>query len=155
MTSWLLKSEPDEFSIADLEEKGIAPWDGVRNYQARNFMRDMKPGDRAFFYHSSCKDIGIAGVMTVHSQPYPDPLAIDTNSPYYDAKSVTSNKWVAVDMQHTQTFKRILKLEKIKALALKDERLSDFPLIKKGNRLSVMPVSDGQWQCLIEACGVI
>jgi len=152
MSYWLLKSEPDEFSIKDLQQKHTAPWDGVRNYQARNFIRTMKPGDLAFFYHSSCKNIGIAGIMKVISQAYPDPLAIDKNSHYFDQKAQTNNPWLAIDMQHQKTFTHVLKLAQIKTLALKDSRLSDLPLIKKGNRLSVMPITHDQWQCLIEAC---
>ena len=116
MSFWLLKSEPDEFSIKDLRQKKTERWDGVRNYQARNFIGQMQPGDLAFFYHSSCKAIGIAG------------------------------------MKHKVTFKHVLKLARIKALALKDERLDDLKLIQKGNRLSVMPIPDAQWQCLNAEC---
>lgn len=152
MTYWLLKSEPDEFSIQDLRQKPTARWDGVRNYQARNFISTMAPGDLAFFYHSSCKDIGIAGVMEVASKPYPDPLAIDKSSAYFDEKSLRENKWLAIDMAYQTTFKHVAKLARIKALALKDNRLSDLKLIQKGNRLSVMPISNEQWQCLMSLC---
>jgi predicted RNA-binding protein with PUA-like domain len=152
MSYWLLKSEPDEFSIKDLQLKNIAPWDGVRNYQARNFIRDMQPGDLAFFYHSSCKEIGICGVMNIVSLAYPDPLASNKDSAYFDKTSLHRNKWLAINMQHKITFKHVLTLAEIKALALKDARLADLTLIKKGNRLSVMPITDVQWQCLIEAC---
>ena len=148
MSFWLLKSEPDEFSIKDLRQKKTARWDGVRNYQARNFIGQMQPGDLAFFYHSSCKEIGVAGVMEVVSKAYPDPLAVDPNSEYFDEKALNENKWLAIDMQHKVTFKRVVKLAQIKALALKDERLNDLKLIQKGNRLSVMPITDAQWQCL-------
>ena len=152
MSFWLLKSEPDEFSIKDLRQKKTERWDGVRNYQARNFIGQMQPGDLAFFYHSSCKDIGIAGIMEVASCAYPDPLAVDPNSDYFDEKSLTENKWLAIDMKHKVTFKHVLKLARIKALALKDERLDDLKLIQKGNRLSVMPITDAQWQCLNAEC---
>lgn len=152
MTYWLLKSEPDEFSIKDLQRKKVARWDGVRNHQAKNFIKSMTPGDLAFFYHSSCKDIGIAGVMKVVSEAYPDPLAVDTNSAYFDEKALQDNKWLAIDMQHHTTFKHVLKLARIKSLALKDERLDGLALIQKGSRLSVMPVSTAQWQCLLDAC---
>lgn len=152
MTYWLLKSEPDEFSIQDLRQKTTARWDGVRNYQARNFIGTMAPGDLAFFYHSSCKDIGIAGVMKIVSEPYPDPLALDKSSAYFDAKSLIENKWLAIDMAYQTTFKQVATLARIKALALKDDRLSDLKLIQKGNRLSVMPISNEQWQCLISLC---
>jgi len=152
MTYWLLKSEPDEFSIKDLQRKHIARWDGVRNHQAKNFIKSMAPGDLAFFYHSSCKDIGIAGVMEVVSEAYPDPLAIDPSSDFFDEKSLKENKWLAIDMQHHTTFKHVLKLARIKSLALKDERLNGLALIQKGSRLSVMPVTPAQWQCLLEVC---
>jgi predicted RNA-binding protein with PUA-like domain len=152
MSFWLLKSEPDEFSIKDLRQKKTERWDGVRNYQARNFIGQMQPGDLAFFYHSSCKAIGIAGIMEVVSHAYPDPLAINPESDYFDKKSLDENKWLAIDMQHRVTFKNVLKLSQIKALALKDERLNDLKLIQKGNRLSVMPITDAQWQCLNSIC---
>lgn len=152
MTYWLLKSEPDEFSIKDLQRKKVARWDGVRNHQAKNFIKSMAPGDLAFFYHSSCKDIGIAGVMEVVSEAYPDPLAVDPSSDYFDEKALKENKWLAIDMQHHTSFKHVLKLARIKSLALKDERLEGLPLIQKGSRLSVMPISEAQWQCLISAC---
>ncbi|MGR6872082.1 EVE domain-containing protein [Pseudomonas sp. HK3] len=151
MSYWLLKSEPDEFSITDLRQKTTAPWDGVRNYQARNFIRDMQPGDLAFFYHSSCKDIGIAGVMKVVSHAYPDPLAVDKNSDYFDTKSQTENTWLAIDMAYQSKFKHVIKLAHIKTLALKDDRLKNLALIQKGNRLSVMPISSEQWECLYAA----
>lgn len=152
MSYWLLKSEPDEFSIQDLRLKKTGRWDGVRNYQARNFIEQMQPGDLAFFYHSSCKTIGIAGVMSIASHAYPDPLAVDKSSPYFDEQSLQKNRWLAIDMQYKSTFKHVLKLANIKALALNDERLLDLKLIQKGNRLSVMPISNEQWQCLMEAC---
>jgi len=152
MGYWLLKSEPDEFSIDDLKQKTTAPWDGVRNYQARNFMKEMQVGDLAFFYHSSCQLVGIAGVMEVRKTAYPDPLAVDPNSQYFDEKSVQENKWVAVDMAFKQQFKNVLSLKEIKALAEKEARLAGLKLIQKGSRLSVMPITQDQWQCLMEYC---
>ncbi|GAA6135474.1 EVE domain-containing protein [Oceaniserpentilla sp. 4NH20-0058] len=148
MAYWLLKSEPDEFSIYDLEKKGHAPWDGIRNHQAKNFLKEMKVDDLAFFYHSSCKNIGIAGIMQVTKTAYPDPLAVDKSSDYFDEKSLIENKWVAVNMAHHTTFKTLLPLAKIKKLADSDSRLNDLILIKKGSRLSVMPISTEQWQAL-------
>ena len=150
MTQWLFKSEPDEFSIQDLQAKGVAQWDGVRNYQARNFIRQMQPGDRAFFYHSSCKNVGIAGVMSIVDTSYPDPLAQDPESPYYDIKSLTDNKWSAIHVQFEAKFKRVISLDQIKKLAINDQKLASFDLIKKGSRLSVMPVTDGQWASLMQ-----
>lgn len=151
MAYWLMKSEPDEFSIDDLMLKKTAPWDGVRNYQARNFIRQMQPNDEVFFYHSSCKNVGIAGVMAVSSLSYPDPLAQDKNSHYYDEKSHTQNRWSAIDVSFKEKFSEVLSLKKIKTLAESDQTLIELLLIKKGNRLSVMPITDAQWQCLMEA----
>lgn len=150
MPYWLMKSEPDEFSIDDLRRKGKARWDGVRNYQARNFMRDMALGDTILFYHSSCKDVGISGLMKVVTTHYEDPLAIDPKSDYFDEKSLKSNRWSAVDVAFEAKLSKIFPLDQIKKLAEKDQRLADFALVQKGSRLSVMPVSDAQWQCLME-----
>ena len=149
MTYWLMKSEPDEFSIDDLQQKGVARWDGVRNYQARNFLREMNLGDQVLFYHSSCKHVGIAGLMEIVGTYYPDPLAIDKGSSYFDPKSLKENRWSAVDVKFIQKFEKVLSLQSIKTLAENDQRLADLALIKKGNRLSVMPITNDQWQCLI------
>jgi len=150
MSYWLVKSEPDEFSIDDLKLKNIARWDGIRNYQARNFIRKMQPRDLVFFYHSSCKNIGISGIMSVVSTYYEDPIAVDSSSPYFDKKALDANPWSAIDVQFKQQFPKVLSLAAIKKLAINDQRLADFVLIKKGNRLSVMPVSSDQWQCIME-----
>lgn len=150
MSYWLVKSEPDEFSIDDLKLKDIAPWDGIRNYQARNFIRKMQPGDLVFFYHSSCKNIGISGTMSVVSTYYEDPIAVDSSSLYFDKKALDTNPWSAIDVQFKQKFSKVLSLAAIKKLAINDQRLADFVLIKKGSRLSVMPVSSDQWQCIME-----
>jgi predicted RNA-binding protein with PUA-like domain len=150
MAHWLLKSEPDEFSITDLECKCVEPWDGIRNYQARNFIREMKQGDTAFFYHSSCKDIGIAGIMEIAGTYYEDPLAINKNSPYYDKRAVNKNSWSAIDVRFKQKFPKVLSLDALRNMAVYDQRLADLILIKKGNRLSVMPITDDQWQCIME-----
>lgn len=150
MSYWLVKSEPDEFSIEDLKNKNITPWDGIRNYQARNFLREMQPGDQAFFYHSSCKEIGIAGTLKVVSTHYDDPIAVNPNSPYFDKKALDKNPWSTIDVEFHQMFSKILSLSAIKKLATTDLRLTDLALIKKGNRLSVMPVTTDQWQCIME-----
>ena len=150
MTHWLLKSEPDEFSIADLEQKKIEPWDGIRNYQARNFIREMKPGEQAFFYHSSCKSIGIVGLMEIAGTHYEDPLAVNNKSPYFDKKALINNPWSAIDVRFKQRFTNILSLDTLKKLANNDQRLANLVLLKKGNRLSVMPITDEQWQCIME-----
>ncbi len=150
MAYWLMKSEPDEFGIDDLALKKCERWDGVRNYQARNFMREMQLGDQIFMYHSSCKTVGIAGLMKVARAGYPDPSAEDPSSAYYDKKQPAENRWTAVDVAFVKRFKKVLTLAEIKTLASQDERLADFMLITR-SRLSVMPVTESQWQCLMEA----
>ena len=149
MAYWLMKSEPDEFGIDDLALKKCERWDGVRNYQARNFMREMQEGDFIFMHHSSCKTVGIAGVMTVARAGYPDPSAEDPSSAYFDKKQPSENRWTAVDVAFEERFAKVLTLEKIKQLAVNDPRLSDLMLLSR-SRLSVMPISHEQWQCLME-----
>ena len=141
MRYWLMKSEPDEFSLEDLWN---APgrkthWDGVRNYQARNFMRDdMKPGDLVFYYHSNTDIPGIVGLAEVCSGSYPDHTAFDPNDKHFDAKSDPENpRWMMVDIRYKRKLKKKISLAEIKAHA---DRLEDFALIRRGNRLSVMPV---------------
>jgi predicted RNA-binding protein with PUA-like domain len=145
MRYWLMKSEPDEASIDDLSSaaKRTLPWTGVRNYQARNFMRDiMQIGDGVLFYHSSCPEPGIAGLAEVSSTPYPDPTQFDPKSPYYDAKSSQETpRWMLVDV----VFKK--KLELIPLGALREhEALADMRVLAKGNRLSITPVTDAEWK---------
>ncbi|MGD9592849.1 MAG: EVE domain-containing protein [Candidatus Berkiella sp.] len=137
---WLMKSEPDAFSIDDLKASSnqTAPWDGVRNYQARNYIRDeMKIGDLAFFYHSSCKVPGIVGLMEIVKPPYPDPSALNPKSPYYDPKSTILNpRWFMVDVKLKQKFEHPLSLELLKS----NPKLKGFKLLSRGNRLSILPV---------------
>lgn len=148
--NWLMKSEPDAFSIDDLKKrpKGIEPWDGIRNYQARNFMRDrMQVGDRAFFYHSNCKVPGIVGVMEIASEAYPDHTQFDKKSKYFDPDSKKEDpRWLLVDVKYTRHTDRVISLTEIKEHA---DHLGDLPLIRKGNRLSIIPVTDAQWDYLI------
>ena len=148
MNYWLIKSEPEDYSIDDLEADGTEHWDGIRNYQARNFMRDdMKIGDQVFFYHSNCKPPGIVGICEVASEPYPDHTAFDANEKYYDSKSDPDNpRWIMVDMKFIRKTRRQISLEEIKQHA---EQLADFPLIRRGNRLSVMPVSQAHWDFIL------
>ncbi len=145
---WLVKTEPDECSIDDFAaapEKSI-PWDGVRNYQARNFLMSMTVGDRVFIYHSSCKLIGIAGVVEVVRAAYPDPAQFDPASDYFDPRSrKESPRWQAVDLRFVSRFDRLIPLAELKELP----GLEDLPLVQRGNRLSVMPVSDAQWQIIL------
>ena len=142
MNFWLMKSEPDEFSIDDLQRKKTEPWSGVRNYQARNFMRDvMTVGDGVLFYHSSCPEPGIAGLAEVSSTPYPDPTQFDPKSPYYDAKSTQENpRWTLVDV----VFKKKCPLIPLAALR-EHEELADMRVLARGNRLSITPVTTTEW----------
>ncbi len=147
MTNWLMKSEPDAYGIDDLERDRREPWDGIRNYQARNMMRDdMRIGDKVFFYHSNCKDIGVVGVMKVASKPYPDPTQFDPESNYYDPKSNPDDpRWCLVDVQFVKKLSRTISLAEIKA----HPGLDDMILVRKGNRLSIMPVSEDHWKLIL------
>jgi len=144
---WLMKSEPDAYSIDDLASDGTEPWDGIRNYQARNMMRDdMKMGEKAFFYHSSCKVPAIVGLMTIASSPYPDPTQFDRRSKYYDSKSTEDNpRWMLVDVAFDRKLERPITLEEIK----KHPGLTDFLLTKRGNRLSIFPVDKKHWDLIL------
>ena len=146
MAYWLMKSEPDEFSIKDLQKIGEARGDGVRNYQARNFIRGMSTGDEFFFYHSSCPEPGIAGVGRIVQSAYPDPTALDPESHYFDPKaSAEKNPWSALQVAHVQTFPRVIKLDYLK----QQSALAEMPLVQKGSRLSVMPVTAEQWAVVL------
>jgi predicted RNA-binding protein with PUA-like domain len=146
MAYWLMKSEPDELSISGLQKLGNARWDGVRNYQARNFLRDMAVGDEFFFYHSSCPEPGIAGIGKITEAAYPDPTALDNKSHYFDAKaSKDKNPWTAIDVTHVETFSKVLGLGYLKQQAA----LEQLPLVHKGSRLSVMPVTAEQWAAVL------
>ncbi len=147
MNYWLVKSEPDAFSIDDLKRKKREPWDGVRNYQARNFMRDdMRKGDPVFFYHSNCKDIGIVGIAEVASEAYPDPTQFDPDDAHYDPKSKSDDpRWMLVDLKFRRKLKRTISLDELKSCP----ELGDMALTRKGNRLSVMPVSDSEWKFIL------
>ena len=141
-----MKSEPDELSIHDLQRLGRARWDGVRNYQARNFLRSMQAGELFFFYHSSCPQPGIAGIGRIAASAYPDPTALEPDSHYFDAKaSAEKNPWSAVDVEFVAAFPGVLSL----ALLRSQLALSDMALLQKGSRLSVMPVSAEQWQAIL------
>jgi len=146
---WLMKSEPDAFSIDDLQRVGTEPWNGVRNYQARNFMRDgMKVGDGVLFYHSNAKVPGIVGLATVASEAYPDATQFDPKSDYYDPKATRDNpRWLLVDVAFDRKLKRTIALDEIKQHA--DALGEGFPLIARGNRLSILPVTAAQWKFLL------
>jgi predicted RNA-binding protein with PUA-like domain len=147
MAYWLMKSEPDVYSIDDLERDGREMWDSIRNYQARNMMRDdMVIGDEVFFYHSNCKEPGIVGIMKVASEPYPDPVQFDKKSNYYDPKSSKKEpRWVLVDVEFVRKLKRNITLTEIKA----DKRLEDMTLTRRGNRLSIMPIEKKHWNRIL------
>ncbi len=145
---WLMKSEPTEASIDDLARapRQTLPWTGVRNYQARNFMRDaMRPGDGVLFYHSSCPAPGIAGVARIAGRPQPDETQFDPASPYFDAKSTRENpRWVQIDVV-LERRTRLLPLSELRSAP----ELADMTLLKRGNRLSITPVSPTQWQAVL------
>ena len=147
MNYWLMKSEPDAYSIDDLERDGREMWDGIRNYQARNMMRDdMAIGDEVFFYHSNCKEPGIVGIARVVSEPYPDPTQFDSKSKYYDPKSNPDDpRWCLVDVEFIRKTDRNITLSDIKTA----KGLDGLILTRKGNRLSIMPVSKKHWNKIL------
>lgn len=135
---WLMKTEPDVFSISDLEKRRTEPWDGVRNYKARNFMRDdMKKGDLILFYHSNAKPPGVAGIAKVCKEGYPDATQFDPKSKYHDPKSPKDNpRWIHVDVEFVEKFAELVSLETLKNTPELDEML----VVQRGQRLSVQPV---------------
>lgn len=147
---WLMKSEPSCFSIDDLQASPnqTSCWDGVRNYQARNFMRDaMRIHDKVFFYHSNCTPPGIVGIAEVISEPYPDYTAFDPTSEHPDSKSTPDNpRWFMVDIRFIKKLPHIISLETLKQYP----ELSDMQLLRKGNRLSVLPVRSSEWEMILD-----
>jgi len=145
---WLMKSEPEDFSIDDLQRVGTEPWTGVRNYQARNFMRQMQPGDGVLFYHSSTDVPGIYGLAEVATTPYPDPTQFQKKSKYFDEKSTLEQpRWDLVDVGFVRKLRRGISLDEIRTHA--DRLGEDFALIRRGTRLSVLPVTAAQWKLLL------
>jgi len=144
-----MKTEPDVFSIDDLNKRPdkTEHWDGVRNYQARNMMRDdMKVGDRVLFYHSNCKQPGIAGIARIVKPGYPDFTAYDPKYKYYDPKSNPQQpRWFMVDVKYERKLKRLISLEELKQV----DALRDMLLLRRGNRLSIMPVTEAQWNTIL------
>ncbi|HEX5960610.1 MAG TPA: EVE domain-containing protein [Rhodanobacteraceae bacterium] len=146
MQRWLMKTEPDTFSIDDLRARKLEPWNGVRNYQARNFIRCMRRGDAVMIYHSSCAVPGVAGLARVASAPYPDPGQFDPKDEYFDAASRRDDpRWTLVDVRFVRKLQRVITLDEIKAL----KGLGDFALTRRGNRLSVLPVTGKQWDAIL------
>jgi predicted RNA-binding protein with PUA-like domain len=152
MQYWLFKTEPDAFSIDDLAgmQNQIESWDGIRNYQARNFLRDeVRLGDQVFIYHSSCKNLGIAGLAEVVKEGYVDHTQFDQESEYYDPMStVDKPKWIMVDIQFKVKFAQVLSLKKIKNML----EITEIGLVKKGHRLSIMPVKKSEFDWLLGKC---
>ena len=147
MTYWLMKSEPNEYSIDALERDGTEPWDGIRNYQARNLMRDdMNIGDNVLFYHSSCKVPAVVGLAKIASEAYPDPTQFDPKNKHYDAKSKEEDpRWLLVDVAFVRKTKRPISLSELK----EHPALADFRLNKRGNRLSIFPVDKKHWDVVL------
>ncbi len=146
MQRWLMKTEPGTFSIDDLAHRKTEPWDGVRNYQARNFIRDMRRGDKVLIYHSACPRPGVVGIATVAGAPRPDPTQFDPDDDHFDPRSKRDDpRWTLVDVRFVRKLKRVVGLDEIKALS----GLGDFALTRRGNRLSVMPVTAAQWDAIL------
>jgi predicted RNA-binding protein with PUA-like domain len=148
MNYWLMKSEPDAFSVDDLASRPnkTEPWNGVRNYQARNFMRDdMKRGDLIFFYHSSCAQPGIVGIMKVSKNAYPDETQFDRKSNYFDPKATRENpRWLNVNVKLVKKT-RLISLQELRS----HPELESMLVLKRGNRLSIMPVSSAEWEFIV------
>jgi predicted RNA-binding protein with PUA-like domain len=150
MNYWLMKSEPSTFGIDDLAraKNRTTAWDGVRNYQARNFIRSMKKGDLAFFYHSSCDVPGVAGVVSIEREAYPDPTAFDSSHHHYDADSDPADpRWFMVDVKLVRRFDSIVTLEELKSHGA--GKLKNMIVLKRGNRLSITPVTKAEWEFIV------
>ncbi len=147
MAHWLFKSEPDSYSIDDLKRDRTEKWEGIRNYQARNMMRDdMRLGDKVLFYHSSCAEPGIAGIAKVASKPYPDSSQFDPDSRYFDPKSDPDDpRWILVDLAFVRKLKHVITLADIRTIP----ELGDMILTRRGNRLSIMPVDPAHWKLIL------
>ncbi len=147
MAYWLMKSEPSAYSIDDLKREGQTHWDGIRNYQARNYMREMQLGDEAFFYHSNCKPPGIVGTMKVIKTVYTDHTAFDPKDIHFDPKSKKDQpRWEMVDLAYGATFPKLLSLAELRA----EPSLETLVILRKGNRLSITPLSKAEWQVILK-----
>ena len=145
---WLVKTEPDVYSIDDLKRDRVTGWDGVRNYQARNFMRDdMKRGDQVLIYHSNATPPGVVGVGEIAKESYPDPTAFDPNDPHFDPKSDPAKpRWMQVDIRFRKKFKRLIPLQELRDVPA----LSKMPLLQRGQRLSVQPVDKKDFERIVK-----
>ena len=149
---WLMKSEPDAYGIADLRREKTTLWDGIRNYQARNFMRTMQPGDQAFFYHSNCKPPGIIGLMEVIEIGLLDPTQFDPQAKYYDPKSNPDKpRWDCARLEFRGEFSELMSLDQLRELYTEEQ----LPVIKRGNRLSILPVPDVTAEDLLMRLGAV
>lgn len=148
MAYWLMKSEPDVYSIDTLKNEKKTLWDGIRNYQARNFMmKDMKVGDQVLFYHSNAKPPGIAGLARISKKAVPDPTAFDKKSKYFDEKSSKENpRWFCVEVAYEKKLKKLISLDDIRG----NKELADMMVIKKGSRLSIQPVTEKEYNEIIK-----
>lgn len=142
---WLMKTEPDVYSISDFQRDKTTIWEGVRNFQARNFMKSMKKGDLVLFYHSNCDDKGVVGIGQVHRESFPDPSGTNPKSEYYDERCQKNPElWMTVELKWSKNFRRLVSLEDIKNTV----ELSEMRLVKKGNRLSVLPVTEKEFSII-------
>lgn len=147
MAHWLLKSEPVTYSIDDLAREGVASWDGVRNFQARNNLRAMKAGEKAFFYHSNAEPPGIAGVCEIVKEAYPDHTAFDPKSKYHDPRSTPERPlWWMPDVGFVEKFPRLIPLAELR----ETPGLGNMVLLRRGSRLSVQPVADEEWSIILD-----
>lgn len=147
-----MKSEPDTYSIDDLARDGVNMWEGCRNFTVRNFLRDeMQPGDLAFFYHSNIPPVGIIGTMEIVGEPYPDPTQFDPNSDYYDPKSDPEKpRWTVRDVKFLRKFERTVTLAELKTTP----GLEEMMVVRKGQRLSIMPVTEAEWKVVMSLSGI-
>jgi predicted RNA-binding protein with PUA-like domain len=144
---WLVKSEPFVFSIQDLKRDKVTLWDGVRNYQARNFLKEMKKGDTVLYYHSREDPIGVAGIATIHKEAYPDPTQFDKRNKYFDPKATKENpRWFCPDLKFKKAFKEVVTLAEMR----ENKSLEGMVLLKKGSRLSVQPVTKKQYDSVLK-----
>ena len=150
MAHWLMKSEPDVYGIHHLQQEGTTLWDGIRNYQARNFMRSMKIGDRAFFYHSNAKPPGIVGMMDVIETGITDPSQFDPSNKYFDPRSSPeAPRWDCVRLRYVGTFAQMLSLDQLR----EQFSVEELPVVRQGNRLSILPVPEDSATRLLELLG--
>ena len=150
MSWWLMKSEPEVYGIHHLQQEGTTLWDGIRNYQARNFMRTMQIGDRAFFYHSNAKPPGIVGMMEVIETGITDPSQFDPSNKYYDPKSnPNAPRWDCVRLRYVGTFAQLLSLDQLR----EQFSVEELPVVRQGNRLSILPVPEESARRLLELLG--